>query len=637
MKRFNLKLWLISGMILSLLWPVGSITAQDKNESETLPVLTFKELTRSRSKGTGISLDPRLEKLSIVDINSKIVIYVNKPAVRLQALKMTGSDFPPALLKRMEEITSILNKQANILQLLGNIDHFSREEREKNLNEFSSKMLALLSFLGKNPVYRQKANAALGVRGRSGQEYRDIYSLVGQRMEELESQLTSSYSGVRFRMGAWLRGKSGEHPVHIDGFDKYEQGEFYKYPFFTMPSSEEVQKQLNDLKDAANRFNTGGVSSLINLKENLEKLNNFLETNLKKALDCMKNALENAKATLIQNIKDLPMPQTNKLLDKVKKMIATVKDAQSLIKSLIDDPAQLGTQIEVIRDVKDMVNLVVEGINFVKDNLDAMEQEVKNGIKQLKADIKTIVQNELNTIRNTCFTALENFIETIGNGISGFFDSFSTSTMMLSEQERGSMKLGDKVNSLLIDNIPEKGVLDLRYTGNRADDDEIYIKAVLEQAPATTAASTPSTAAGSPSSPLTQVIAEKVLVLYKITYIKLKTGLIFANPFKKEGIAFTKKFQAAPSYSVMLKLGNRKSITWNRLFQPGIGINVSALDFNQDSTLEVGLGVVLSTFKDYLQVGVGRNMTFDKWYWFFGVNLPWGDISLPGLSTAEAK
>lgn len=57
---------------------------------------------------------------------------------------------------------------------------------------------------------------------------------------------------------------------------------------------------------------------------------------------------------------------------------------------------------------------------------------------------------------------------------------------------------------------------------------------------------------------------------------------------------------------------------------------MATLDFNSDNNPEVGIGVVVSVFKDYLQVGYGRNIGIDKYYWFLGICLPFLGINFNG-------
>ena len=62
----------------------------------------------------------------------------------------------------------------------------------------------------------------------------------------------------------------------------------------------------------------------------------------------------------------------------------------------------------------------------------------------------------------------------------------------------------------------------------------------------------------------------------------------------------------------------------------GFGLNISALDFDKDDVLELGIAAVGSMFQDYLQAGYGYNVYDDTWYGFFGIQLPMPTIPFPG-------
>lgn len=62
---------------------------------------------------------------------------------------------------------------------------------------------------------------------------------------------------------------------------------------------------------------------------------------------------------------------------------------------------------------------------------------------------------------------------------------------------------------------------------------------------------------------------------------------------------------------------------WN-FFDPRFGINLSLLDFDQDTNLEIGLGPVMALLKGTIYIGVGWNCTTSRrknQYAFFGISL----------------
>ena len=59
-----------------------------------------------------------------------------------------------------------------------------------------------------------------------------------------------------------------------------------------------------------------------------------------------------------------------------------------------------------------------------------------------------------------------------------------------------------------------------------------------------------------------------------------------------------------------------------RILDAGVGLHLAALDFDGDDSPELGVGGVLSVFRDYLQVGYGFDFSENRWYGFFGLGVP---------------
>lgn len=619
--KLKLRPLAIIWIVLSFLW-LGSMGLAVE---ET--VLTFKEKKPNKTKS--IVINPSPDTVSIVDINSQVLIYVNRKVVWEKAVEFAGIKEPQKLLDDIGHLTELLNKQADILALMKADKGLTKEQREKKLSEFSEKMRDLLNFLIQDETYRDLVNKAFEAEAEADTEsydfaYRQIFVLVGRRLRVLNQNLENIYSGVNFRMGGWLvRKPAGKNPVHIEGFDTMEEGEFYQYPSFTMPTTEEARKKFNEFKNAADRFEEGGLKALLNVEENIKRLNDLMETELKNVVDCWRNAITTIRDTIIQEGKDLQFPKTNALQAKVEDIVRITKDLRDAIEKLDESPADLVIHIQVMNDIRELIAKLKSTGNYLLDNFADMETEILENLKTLTTKAKAVLREQLDNIHKNCYTGLKNLFEGIVNETTSFLSQFNKGFYMLDEQSKAALELGDKVESFMINEIPETGILDLRRTGARKEGDSIYVKAVLEKKP---------TGSTTENKTKSFVIGEKTLVLYKIVSIHVKLGMIFADPFNNKGLALTRKFQAAPSYSVLLKIGNRKSLIYNQIIRLSFGLNVAALDFNQDSNYELGLGVVISAFKDYLQIGVGRNMQFDRWYWFFGVQLPWGSITVPTTS-----
>ena len=131
-----------------------------------------------------------------------------------------------------------------------------------------------------------------------------------------------------------------------------------------------------------------------------------------------------------------------------------------------------------------------------------------------------------------------------------------------------------------------------------------------------------------------EVIETRQLIMYRILWhMDLKANLIWADPMGTT--TSVKHFEAAPAYNAMLKHGSRKHVLWNSLLDPGIGLNLAALDFNHDDAQELGIAVAASAIRDFLTVGYGYNVSQGVRYWFFGLRLPVPGATVNGTKTTQ--
>jgi len=91
-------------------------------------------------------------------------------------------------------------------------------------------------------------------------------------------------------------------------------------------------------------------------------------------------------------------------------------------------------------------------------------------------------------------------------------------------------------------------------------------------------------------------------------------------------------WQAAPGGSVVLRYRSPYDSPWIDFFIPGIGLNLSLLDFDPDSDFELGAGVLGTMFNNTLVFGTGWNLSVPDTppYYFIGLNF------MSGIDTFDA-
>lgn len=644
MNKATVKIGIIGALACIIFACTISLDAAPKKEAEksnvsgSPGVLSFEEISRNSSKIRTINASE--DKVSILDINSQLKIKIDKQAVKKHAADQLNIGISAKMVDEITTISTILDKEAEILGFIGEGTGLDEQTRKKNLQIFSSKMRELQRFVLANPELSKKVNEKMEKSNQPADDYQYIFSVVREEIERISSEYKQVFEGLNFRLGGWINRGASPEPIHIEGFDTIQRGEFYEFSFFVPPTPEEWEK-LNKMQDAAKNINEKGLSAVLNIKGQLKQYAAGLETEVKNALDCTLKTLTAIKSQIIsQTTIDFKeqFKATNDVIQKVKDLLDLLQQLKKVIQDLDILPDKLEQNVQLVQSLSSAIK---NDIATLPDDLKNAKQEIENSLKSgsalatLEKDVKEGIKNGLEQIKDNC---LKEILATIANAKSEIEsmvalvkDEVVKNLGLMSPQWGAALELSDKVERFAIDKIPNEGSVDLRYLGKRDEGNELYFKAVLETKP---------TEGEEKVQAVT--IDEKYFMLFKMVYIKLKPALVFAAPLMakaeraEHGITLsqTKTFQAVASYSVLLKLGNRKSVAYNRFFRLGIGLNVAALDFNQDSNYEVGLGLVFSAFNDFVQVGIGRNMDIDANYWFFGINLPIGEISLPKLGSA---
>ncbi len=647
MKDSSLKI--ISLVAIFILFSLGNLStaAEPTKADKKNSVLSFFE--NSRHKKNVITIGTATRSRPIIDINSQLTININKDMVFQEAAEHFDTGISEKTRKSISEIREILKHEDKLFDLIRINLEDDKNKRDKKRRKFVTDVGKILDFIFETKIEKTKKDALEAWNGRDDNidGYKKVMSIVRRDIDLYFDRLKKSLgeSTVVFRLGGWIIHKGKETPIHIEGFDRYEKFEYQQYPFFTKPTNEEVVAGIRAMKESAIEINNGQRSIIIDINVNFKKIFQELKGKLDGILKCLKDSFEQILKE--QSIEDLKaeIPEISDLLDNTTELLDTYNDLKKEldtindeVNKLKDSPGELENHFLLISSVENLVqrNLQDDLKNF-KVRIGNINEKLKSILEdqKLKDILKGKVKEKLEEIRDkikemNCFEEIKKIIDENFRFFKELWEKIKSIRDSLKPvKEQYDLKLGDKVDSILLDNIPPNGVVDLKFSGPRDEGDEIAFVAALEQR-----------SEDGKEVIKSVTIARQYMMMFKLLKLEMNLGLIFANPLTKEkyfedkGITITKNFQAAPSYSILFKPAFRKSIFYNKYIRFGIGINVSALDFNQDSIYELGLGLVLSAFNDWVQAGVGMNMELDRvWYWFFGLNIPFAEIPLPTVIT----
>jgi hypothetical protein len=576
-------------------------------------VLTLEELDDD-GKTTKLDRKP----LAIVDINSEIKVRLDPGALQTAVAQLLGPDAVSdelinrarALqrtaqegLEQIEPLSRALSVWAKSAKTPDDLAELSRA-----LNESARPVLKVIDAAEDDPTLRARLNAALEtVLGapRAAQNralFEAAAAYAGQLRQTIDETLQKE--GAYVQLGAWIVQDGQDRPLHLRGFDAYPEGDFFVVDQWTLlPLNETQKQQLKDLEKAAKTINESGIEGLLKVEG---ITNGVVAEFLDRALDCV-DKIEKAFLSL-RGAVDAEAESISKLLDEARRNQQQYMIYLLSLKAKYDSESakRFSSGAALLESTHaDLVALQQRTKSFVSEQLGVLYK--------LQKEVKTspmTVQEALDEAVDVVRACEQEVLERVANS-AGHLSELLKGALFSQQINAAVLEFAEEVLKHTVDKVPQRTELKLKQTGMRKAGDVVVLKL----------------AAGG-AKRQREVLEERRLDLYRVLpHIGMSIGLIFADPTGTTGVQ--NRFQAAPSYSILLKGFGKRGVTYNRLLTPGLGLNVAALDFDKDDTPELGIAIVGSVLRDYLQLGYGYNVNEDVAYWFFGLRLPLATFTLP--------
>lgn len=602
MKINNLILGSICLLLLQIINPVTAQTIYNK-------------MTEITERGRVLKLEPFSKKKDCnrivlgdyanVDINSLIKIELDKEQIKLFAYNWLPlkSNLP---VDRIKGISDILSKR---LEIINQIQFTSPklEDKRKVLESFSITIFGLLQVINaldsKNPLRTGVTSIFANPNLTASDKYNQVFDLLQAEIDAIGVDYKSNIeqNKVVFRLGTFINNT----PVHLEGFDSYKEGDYYFVPPFITAIPEKQQQDFEEYQKLASQANENALKAFSGkLQEMLNPILDNLKTELSGSIYNPLNSFESAVNRMSNISKDVET-EIAKNKEKLIKLAASV----DLLKTNFEKT-----------DQDNYLKNLTESISSVSDNYLDLKQSLNDLFSKFSNETLPEFQSALSDLKS----GIENGTKLVNQQIEAI-KSFIGSNILKQigitiNIDESLLKLGDEVSKIPLDNIQPQTILDLKKTVVRKNGDRLIFKAVLEKS------------LQKNNKPELITIDYTSIGLYQMgLHNSFEATLILANDLSGQ-FASKKQFQFAPAYSVLFKSGFRESSFYNNFLDFGLGLNVATLDFNKDDNPEVGIGLVFASFKDYLQVGYGRNFGVDQNYWFFGIRLPFLGMNSDGRS-----
>jgi hypothetical protein len=479
---------------------------------------------------------------------------------------------------------------------------------QQALTAQGSAPLAVLEYAAETPPrgaspsrvrLREALNRALGEE--AGQPvvrlYARILQVAQQEVEVLRGALEEALrqEGVSFQMGAWVATGEGSRPLHLPNFDTYAPQERFDIDRFSLVLTDTQRQQLRQAERLSQALNTrqlsgdlgfGGQQQLAQLFSStrgcLDELQLRLQAFQRSGTAIPQALLSAAEETRAQM--DTYGAYMNGLATKYRSPAATSSSADFLIGTYDD-----------LNEASQRTSRLVAQLTTLSNGLRGRGTALEESGKGLLAQLDTCIRSLSGELR-TAFTTVAAAVRPLAE---------------LQRANTSTLRFGQEVLRLELGALPESTSLDLADAGRRAPGDTVVLKLALRHG----------------ERPPHELETRQLQLQRVLVHLETVVGLIFAQQPRSE--TNPSLFQVAPAYSILFRGASRTSPFWNNVLTPGLGINVSALDFDKDSTPELGAAVTLALFRDFVQVGYGYNVFQNRGYFFFGLGLPMPSLGLP--------
>jgi hypothetical protein len=583
-------------------------------------ILTLQELDQDHGKNV------LSDRSGIADINSTLEIRIDSTALRQQVSSLVGpSTISPAVITRLAALQAMAVARLDLVRAYTeSVERYAADSNAATLQAVQD-ALKPLAKNARSLYAATKEDKALSDRFEAmlesffsgapaatppsvAQQYDAVLAFAGQEATAARRALDveAQKAGVRIQVGTWLSTTQGVRPVAAPSLNSTEPSSPFVVDRWSVIMDDAQRKQVEANAQVARAINSDGAAGVVKLltaaaKASLERISGELR-------ECAKT-VNDAVVGITTNAGGNPPTQA---LNQLKTQVKTLEKVGTDLAALADKYRQPATTA----DAAAFLQATNADLGTIKAGIETVDATVKQ-IQATLAGVRTDLLHggDLDNNAGGLKTKLKGCVPSISEAYDGlsaqFREAFPSARIVALADSAWREVLSFDVGS-----VPATATVQLITAGPRRAGDVVLIRV----------------AAARGADDKRQVLDEQQVTLQRVLpHLELAVGLVFADPLGSSEVSH--RFQAAPAYSVLYRRGSRRSMARNSFWNLGLGLNVAAVDFDKDDVPELGLGLTASTFSDMLNAGVGYNVFIDRAYWFFGVRLPVGILSLAGSRT----
>jgi len=487
-----------------------------------------------------------------------------------------------------------------------------RAERDTASDRFAKAAegpLKLIDELATNPAYAGAEADAARLRAAVNsailaEDYAPVAQVIRDELTDLGQQLqerSSTGDSVLVFMTAWLHSGGNRRQLHLPGYDDFVGADPLPFPRVRFSVDERTRRELESASAMADR-----IENLDSLKAQVRKAAQAFRDAIRGLTD--KAALTETSASLGQLGTDLRARALGEDLQ------ASIQQTRQDIDALLRfaPPAEaVGNDAAVLIAFAGSLDAAVKSLRITVqtagDRLAGLE-------RQLRSRSGALSGIQLDQVLQRVHTAAQAL--TSDPAVKGLFD----------ELQKLSRELG--VTEDVIAGVGKVGVIGRRAGPDASLDTGLDLLGAGERHPGDYVVVSIRVTRVGKDQTATQVLAEaRQLFRLRVLgfYLEPRGALLFVDP---RGSQFANQdFEPVIGLSYIGHVGFKNSSFWNDVLNPGLGLTLTLLDFEDGRDFELGIGGSLTLVRDLLFFGYGRNLPVKADYYTIGINpLAVGDL-----------
>ncbi len=429
-------------------------------------------------------------------------------------------------------------------------------------------------------------------------DYTNVAQVLDRELRALEGELLrriEAGDSIRVYMTAWIVSGGARRQIHLDGYDDVTPGAPVPFPRVQFAVDERTRRELES------------AETLADLVENSDAL----VTQVHEAAAAFRGVVGDIRTTA-------GLDALEARLDRVVRALREEADAG--LQDLLRQAVSVGITVESLLDLAPPAasgRMDAQLLTAFATRFDRTVRELEVLIRQAGRDLPALASALERDARDLALQEVTELVAALRAAGDRLPDEGAIRELIGRLREIGdALGLTERVTTgaghvgaigrRLGPNPPLDTTLDLLTAGERHPGDLIVLQVRVS--------------GRRPGGETTVLASGRQLFKLRALgfYAEPRGALLFVDP---RGTAFeTQDFEPAVSLSYIAHWGIRSAGFWNDILNPGIGLTLSLLDFEDGRDFELGIGGSLTILRDLLFFGYGRNLTAEVDFFYVGVN-----------------